>query len=397
MTSEIDNNLYEIIGSADDTFDGVQPKEFKPWHKPRKQFVRRKQWAKLTEKLFEDRPDNIPLKYLSLPGIDLLDIRYMHQRICQKQGRDLRFLGFNSEAQKGNSADVQLNISLDEVRQLSNIDSLSEVIRDDFRMIANEKSLAWRRATSLGPFDVANIDLCRGLASDTPSSPDRRTMYRALERLISIQARNSRPWLMFITTRVNRGAFDSEAEGKILEIYRDHAGKCGGFLSACREFITGNPVEIDILTCKDRDYFNVMIVAFAKWLSRLIKAQNPSTKVALVSVFGYKINPSSSCEDMVSFAIRSEPLSVEIDDPLAPIPAQQTYQKIDCTTALQIARRIKKFGNIDEILFVKSRLRESLIAETSALLELARYDVSEYPTWAWPVMTRKGEPMNEAR
>lgn len=380
MASEIpDNNLYEIVGSTDNTFDGVQPKEFKPWHKPRKQFVRRKQWIKLTKRLLENRSDDTPLRYLSLPGIDLLDIRYVHSKICRKQGRDLRFLGFNNEAQKGNSADVQLNISLDEVRRLSNVDSSSVVVPDDFRMIANEKSLAWKQATSLGPFDVANIDLCEGLASDTPKSSDRGTMYDALERLISIQALNNNPWLMFITTRIGRELFDPEAEGKILEIYHDHARECEAFRSVCRKLID-NPSEVDVTTCEDRDYFNIMIVALAKWLSRLIKAKIPSSRVELVSVLGYKIDPNASCEDMVSFAIRSNPSYSKIDDPLAPKPALQEFP-VDCTTALKIAKRVTKLRNVDDILARNRDLNQRLITETKNLLHRARYNKSDYLAW----------------
>lgn len=377
-----DNNpFYEIIGSTDNAFDSVQPKEFKPWHKPRKQFVRRKQWAKLTKRLFDNRSDNKPLRYLSLPGIDLLDIRYMHQKICHDQERGLCFLGFNNEAQNGNSADIQLNISLDEVRQLSNIDSSSDVVRDDFRMIANEKSLAWKRADLLGPFDVANIDLCEGLASDAPSATDRETMYRALERLLSIQARNHNPWLMFITTRIGRQLFDTEAESKIIEIYYDHVRECENFRFVCENLMIGDPIGIDILAYDDRDYFRLMVVALAKWLSSLIKAHVPSPKVELVSVLGYQIDPHSSCEDMVSFAIRSNPSSSRIDDPLNPTPAVQEIPKIDCISALQIARRVTKLKNVDDILIGDSNLKQRLTTETKNLLHLARYDKSEYLAW----------------
>lgn len=383
MTSKIsdNNHFHEIVGSTDNTFASIQPREFKPWHKPRKQFVRRKQWVKLTKKLFDDRSDNTPLRYLSLPGIDLLDIRYMHQKICHNQGRDLRFLGFNNEAQNGNSADIQLNISLNEVRQLSNIDPTSDVVRDDFRMIANEKSLAWRQANLLGPFDVANIDLCKGLLSDAPSATNPETMYGALERLLSIQARNHNPWLMFITTRIGRQLFDPEAESKIIEIYRNHINGCKDFRCTCKKLMTSNPIGIDILADDGHDYFFLMVIALAKWLSSLIRAHVPSPKVELVSVLGYQIDPDSSCEDMVSFAIRSNPSSSRIDDPLNPTPAMQQIPQIDCTSALQIAKRVTKFKNIDSILIENFNLEQRLITETKDLLHLARYDESKYLAW----------------
>ncbi len=55
-------------------------KEFKPWHRPRKQWIRVKQWKQETLRLVDaitltDRP----LTYLSLPGDDLLDVRVIYE------------------------------------------------------------------------------------------------------------------------------------------------------------------------------------------------------------------------------------------------------------------------------------------------------------------------------
>ena len=98
------------------------PKEFKPWHKPRKQFVRRKQWSALLRRLYENRGPRDPLRYLGLPGTDLIDLRYLHEQLCRDNDRQLCFLGFNTEAQRDSPAHIELNISLDEVRRLSNVD-----------------------------------------------------------------------------------------------------------------------------------------------------------------------------------------------------------------------------------------------------------------------------------
>ena len=76
-------------------------------------------------------------RYLGLPGTDLLDLRYLHEELCRASDRPMRFLGFNTEAQRGNAAQVQLNVSLDEVRRLPNVDAQSEVMHDDFRLIGN--------------------------------------------------------------------------------------------------------------------------------------------------------------------------------------------------------------------------------------------------------------------
>ena len=61
-----------------------EKKEFLPWHRPRKQFVRHYQWCKEIRRMISHTPpaDGV-LKYLGLPGVDLLDLRYFHEEVCQ--------------------------------------------------------------------------------------------------------------------------------------------------------------------------------------------------------------------------------------------------------------------------------------------------------------------------
>jgi len=111
----------------------------------------------------ESDGDRKEFRYLGLPGVDLLDLRFFHSRICQPRALEMSFLGFNSEAADGTRAQIELNISLDEVRKLSDVNSRSIVVRDDFFAVANDTSVAYKRAINGGPYDVINIDLCDGL------------------------------------------------------------------------------------------------------------------------------------------------------------------------------------------------------------------------------------------
>ena len=165
-----------IFGDIEYAQPRTTQKEFKPWHKPRKQFVRRKQWSALLRRLYKDRDPEDPLRYLGLPGTDLIDLRYLHDQFCRDNNRQLCFLGFNMEARPDSPAEIELNISLDEVSRLPNVDKQSAVLADDFRLVGNENSLAWSRTRQLGPFDVVNIDLLR-----------RACVGRAAERRIDLQ------------------------------------------------------------------------------------------------------------------------------------------------------------------------------------------------------------------
>ena len=378
--------MSDPSGDQDDLTSGIfpeggysptqpEPKEFKPWHKPRKQFVRRKQLSKLLRRLYRQRKPSDPLRYLGLPGTDLIDLRYLHEELCRADNRPLRFLGFNTEAQPGSPAHIELSVSLDEVRRLPDVDPLSEVLHDDFRQIGNEESVAWSRVKSLGPFDVVNIDLCDGLASDPPQNE--ASIYQALSRLMALQARNHTPWLLFISTRIGRGEFDADAEETLIDRFRKNVSECDGFAEACSRILRLDAISIDPATCSQAELLHLMTVAIGKWLSAMMQAQAASG-LELASAQGYRVDPNSPCEDLVSLALRFEPVIEASPDPLSPtVPTSVD----ECAIAKSILRRSAKRKNVDEILNNDQELRQELIDETRELLAKARYDVADYPSW----------------
>ena len=364
-----------IFGDFEYARPRAETKEFRPWHKPRKQFVRREQLSALLLRLYENREPRDPLRYLGLPGTDLIDLRYLHERLCRETERPLRFLGFNTEAQRGNPAHVQLNISLDEVRRLPNVDAQSEVIHDDFRRIGNPNSIAWSRTQQHGPFDVVNIDLCDGLASDPPHKDG--SIYDALAQLVAIQRYNPNPWLLLVSTRIRHGMFHSDAEGWLTGLFRENVANCEGFAEVCKELLESNVESIDPATCNDADLLVLMTAAIGKWLSALVRAQGTS-RIELASTHGYRVNPVAEREDLVSFALRVEPVIVASRDPLSPTPP--TLED-ECTTAKAILRRLAHRLDVDTILKQRPDLYEELIGETKQLLDDARYPVEAYRQW----------------
>ena len=353
----------------------TEPKNFRPWHKPRKHFVRREQLSALLLRLYENREPRDPLRYLGLPGTDLIDLRYLHEQLCRETERPLLFLGFNTEAQRGNPAHVQLNISLDEVRRLPNVDPQSDVMPDDFRRIGNRNSIAWSRTQELGPFDVVNIDLCDGLASDPPKND--QSFYKALAQLVAIQRHNPKPWLLFVSTRIRHGMFDADAEGLLTGLFRENVANCEGFTEVCKELMESDVESIDPATCSDADLLVLMTAAIGKWLSALVRAQGPS-RIELASTHGYRVNPVAVREDLVSLALRVEPVTMPSRDPLSPTPP--TLED-ECTTAKAILKRLASRLDVDTILEQHPEMYEELIGETERLLADARYEVTGYRAW----------------
>lgn len=364
-----------IFGDVQYEAGEAVPKEFQPWHRPRKQFVRREQWLALLKRLFDGRPEAEPLRYLGLPGVDLLDLRYLYEGLCRADGRPMRFLGFNTQAQPGSDAHIELSLSLDEVRRLPNVDPLSNVIHDDFRRIAAETSIAWNRTLSLGPFDVVNIDLCDGLATDPPGME--ASIYAALARLIALQVRSDKPWLLLVTTRIGRGMFDPDAEQRLLEIFQTNVAECDGFVEACADLLEADAASIDAVACSEDDFLCLMVVALAKWASALAQAHGPN-RVELASTQAYRVHPEAGCEDLVSLALRFEPVIAAPADALAPTPPGPIDE---CEIAKGIARRAAARRDVDAILGDRVDLHEELTAEAEALLAVARYDVTGYRAW----------------
>ena len=353
----------------------AEPKEFKPWHKPRKQFVRREQLTVLLRRLYQTREPRDPLRYLGLPGTDLIDLRYLHEQLCRENDRPLRFLGFNTEAQPGSPAHIELSVSLDEVRRLPNVDPMSVVMHDDFRRIGNRDSIAWSQVQRLGPFDVVNVDLCDGLASDPPHNDG--SIYDALALLMALQARNPTPWLLLISTRIGPGVFDAVAEERLIDLFRENVANCNGFAEACEQVLESDATSINPATCSQADLLNLMTAAIGKWLAALVQAQGPS-RVELASAHGYRIDPIAAYEDLVSLALRFKPVIEASPDAFAPsVPVAVD----ECETAKAILKRSGQRRDVDDILNRNRELHEELISETERLLAEARYDVADYRTW----------------
>ena len=374
-SNDHDDLTEEIFGDIEFAQPRTAPKEFKPWHKPRKQFVRREQLSALLLRLYKQRKPGDPLCYLGLPGTDLIDLRYLHERLCRASDRPLRFLGFNTEAQPGNSAHVQLSVSLDEVRRLPNVDAQSNVIHDDFRRIGNPQSIAWLRTRQLGPFDVVNIDLCDGLASDPPQNDE--SVYKALDCLMALQARNPNPWLLLVSTRIRHGMFDADAEEQLVNLFHKNVNTCEGFAEACEQLLESDVKSIDPATCSEADLLNLMTVAIGKWLAALVRAHGLS-RVELASTHGYRVNPLAVREDLVSLALRVEPVIVASPDALS--PTAPTLED-ECMTAMAILKRSTRRLDVDTILEQQTDLHEELIGETERLLADARYEVAAYRAW----------------
>jgi hypothetical protein len=380
-----------IVGTVDYEAAPRPKREFEGWHRPRKQLVRVTQWADQILALLNDvQPEGGIFRYLGLPGVDLLDLRYFHKAICEPRKLGLRFLGFNSAAGRGSRFQVELDVSLDEVKKLANVDPRSDVIADNIRRLADENSIAFARARSLGPYDVINLDLCDGFGRDLPGGLD-NTNYSTVTRILSLQLHSKPPWLLFLTTRAGRNDIHSELLDRLGAKYIQNLTDCEAFrISSAQHFSIGNHRELHDATKTPEGLLPVFLTGICKWLVGLAVSNNPQAEVEVKSVIGYRIAHDSACEDLISVAFRFDPKLALINDPQG-LAAQSSESVDECRLAARALRSVAKRVNADLILARDEALRREMTDSTALLLEIARYDKDEYYGWVaetegWPPM-----------
>ncbi|TWC72005.1 hypothetical protein [Herbaspirillum sp. SJZ099] len=357
--------------------------KFLPWHRPRKQFVRQYQWCSQIAKLLRESPpkDNT-LKYLGLPGVDLLDLRHFHSEICSKFTLSLRFLGFNSSARPKTQAHSDLNVSLDEVRKLSSVDPLSDVIGDNFSLVAKPGSIAAKRAKELGPYDVINLDLCDGFGASPPADgPNEYSYYDAVNSLLTIQARSSQPWLLLLTTRVDKQNIDVDVLNKLFQIYLKNLESCEPFKAASLEHFAIETEEALRAAAGTPDgLLSVFLTSLCKWFLGITLSQKPPTSIELKSVIGYRVEEGAEHEDLISIALRFTPSNRPVADP-GGLAAQVDVPLDEGALATQALERVSRRVDADAKLLNEPELNERMTTDTAALLSLARYDTRGYRDW----------------
>lgn len=352
--------------------------DFKPWHKPRKQAIRDWQWGSEVEWLLARKPEvDKTLRYLGLPGPDLLDIRYLYNRFCQDGSRSLTFLGLDRSARTGSLDGVNLNTSLREVHGLDHVNPQSDVIGDDFNLLGNQQSIAWNMATRLGPFDAVNIDLTGHVAQDDPAIST--SMYNALHQLCGLQQKRLHPWALFLTSRITRDGFSEEATKKLLDAIQVNLAECTPFAAALADtFAITDASTTQAAAWNDTTFFNAMTIGVAKWLLGLAVSMRAKFKVS--STIGYRVNAGSRYFDMLSIVLRFEPVNTIPPDLYGLASATSAFPS-ECTQAEKLAARVSKIRDVDHALASDNELRDRYINETAALLEQGRYDSVRYRKW----------------
>lgn len=382
MSEPNNNHLDDVFGDIRKLpeHSELPKRKIKPWHKPRKQWIRRHQWLKEIDSLCAllHFRDGRPLRYLSLPGEDLLDVRVVRE-CCQKRNIKLKYLGLN-EDYSSDSPNTWLHIGCNEVNAHASVVRDSLVIKDRFEKLADKNSPASRYAEQYGPFDVVNLDLC---SSISPLKSRDLNYYEALKSLANFQIKNragNEPWLLLITSRTGGPWVLEEDMKKLANCIQANATAHADFAKSLNRLVSGGDslaasADTKWSELEQGDFLNLFSVGFGKWLLQLLSSSTPKWSIKLLSSYSYKV--AAKTPDMLSLAFLVEPHIEGVYDRsgLSSTQAHPTSTGYDEKSfALELISDVAKIEDLDQKLDNDTEAYNTVEQETIDLLVSVRYD-----------------------
>jgi hypothetical protein len=385
---------------------------FLPWHRVRKEYIRRFQWNELTRRMvkrywrrqlhqpekewsLEDRAEEEELKVpedvllqraltcLVIPGDDLLDVRALWRDI-QPYRCSLRYLGFN-ESQSSDNTHTRVHISNNAMTSLPRVVRDSRVVQDRFEAIALEDSQAYRYLKEYGPYHVVNLDLCGSMFPNTAKDP--QEYYDALFRLLAYQFEHQKmEWLLFITTMVEPAVIHAEGFRKLCgptsdnyQKHKDFAGRIDELIPAA--FPAGE-ATVDLSKVTEEQIVKLFGLALGKWLVALCQTAKPQWTVAMRRSYSYSVNQKKGAV-MLSLAFELKPNAAPPVDSsgMAKLELQPKRFPDERECAIKLAESVANIRNVDDELANNLELKAELLEAKARLLESAGYDRAAYLKW----------------
>lgn len=366
-------------------------KTVKPWHAPRKQWIRVYQWNAQIEKLIdeiqnESNSEPRHISYLSLPGTELLDVRMVLQ-MCNAKNVRLKFLGFNDPENEKPQDITTLNISESELKKQPNVHPASVVIKDRLEMLATETSTAQAALNQFGSLDVINLDLTNCVASHMPGGLQ-EDYYKAIHQLFEHQKRRRvDPFLFFLTTRVHqdqihRGAFGLllEVLGKNFELHTSFSEKMKSCFGVLASDITS--AQDDVGFSSISKYLDkIFSMALSKWMLKLLLDGGSQWSIEMQESCSYTVRAGGE-PDMFSFAFICRPAQRSSFDStgLSSLVATKTASvaELELKFAEKLIDDVASVFDLDRLIFNNANLTAELVEMATELMRQANYDPDNF-------------------
>ncbi len=413
MKSQGSDFADEIVQDELPTHTELPRDKFLPWHRAKKEYIRRFQWNELTARMIKrhwrqelkmvnsewslddagaDTDFQLPasfaqeyaLRCLVIPGEDLLDIRALWRDI-KDLNCHIAYLGFN-EGHGSHDKGTRIHVSNNAVTSLPRVLRQSRVLHDRFEIVANEDSVAYRHLRECGPYHVVNLDLCGSMFPNTEKATDE--YYDALVQLLTYQFEKQKSeWLLFITTMVKPTVVDASNLQKLCGPTRDNFRKYNDFADAIKKLVPektfpDGDAAMELGALNQDQMVRLFGVALGKWLILLCQKAKPQWTVAMRSSYCHTINEHKGAV-MLSLAFELKPnIAPPIDTTgMSKVNPKTKEYPSEQVCAVKLAEAVSRISDVDSELAADKKLKDELRDAQAELLEFAGYDRAKYIEW----------------
>ena len=363
----------------------VELNELFPWHKPRKQLVRERQWLRFSRQLIDrekgghelrNPPEGDPeVRYLTLPGIDYLDVRQLAD-VCRVLGCCLTSTGFQAGGERNP------HVARAQIREKSLIDA-GHITADSytfarrFEEITNTGSQAYRDLKRRGPFHIVNIDACGSIAA--PAANHAQRLIDAVYRIVEIQLEmTAGRWLLFVTADARPGSVARETLDRLCNAIFNNAQENEDFRQRAVPLL--DPEEADIRVAVRRAsekpgeaFLRLFSLGLAKWLLSL--AQGGNWDMRTHHPYCYSTMPGGDeTPSMACLAFEFLPPPRGLPDPHGVARAQPAPAAEREDTSVRAAEMIGGMANVDSRMRMDEALRTHMTENLRMWLEEAGYE-----------------------
>lgn len=358
--------------------------QLQPWHKARKQFIRERQWIHYSRSLIKKEkgspglPDGVGDKpevlYLTLPGIDYLDVRLMAE-VCADMDCCLTSTGFLSGGEK-NPYVARAKVREEALIEGGYITEKSHTFDKPLQEISQEGRV-YRQLKRMGPFHIVNIDACGSIAR--PAEQGALRLIETIHRIVEFQiAYKSGAWLLFLTVDVRKDTVAGDTLKGLQKAIIDNAYENDAFrIEALKIFgrSDGNIEEVvsEVSRGSGEQFLKFFSLSLAKWLLHLVRKTNWNLLTHDAYFYSTYTDQERNVPSMPCLAFEFIPPPKGIIDSTGASRALPVKNENIGDTSVRAADKIAEMVNLDEKMYSCPALRSELSNRTKILLEEAGY------------------------
>ena len=367
-----------------------------PWHRPRKQIVRERQWIRYARELIDSErgKPGLPapigalpqVHYLTLPGTDYLDVRLLGE-LCRQKDCRLKSTGLLA------GPPMNPHMARAKLREQALVDAgyvtdESQIYPYRFEEITAVTGMTYRLLEERGPFHIVNVDACGSIAAPTAQHSHR--LVDALYRVVEFQlTHRADRWLLFVTVDARPDSIDEETLGNLYDAVVKNAQQSASFEAAVLSMVgnTGGPVDNAMRAVTVRDgapFLRVFALSLSKWLLHFADEADWDTKTHTAYCYSTTQHDDQT-PTMACLALEFLPRRAGLPDPFAVTRADPAPPNAAIDTSLRAISKIAAMEDLDQALRASPPLHDRMARRTAELLKEAGYPDSVLADLVAPV------------